>query len=458
MKKMLSFITLVWLTSYAGAQCWTSFDAGAEHSTAIQFNTLWTWGYNCCGQLGNGTLVNTNAPAQVDSSNNWQSVSGNTFHSIGIKTDGTLWAWGRNHEGQLGDGTFNDQLTPIQIGTENDWEIVSAGYENSYAMKSDHTIWGWGANGYSELGTASGPSVTLPTQIGSGSNWKIIKAGYRNAMGIKQDSTLWLWGSNSWGQIGNGSQIDQTIPFQIGTSKWIDASIYWNHTLAIRADGTLWGWGNNFNQKLGDSAHTDYNYTTPVQIGSDSDWLKIHGGYHHSVGIKNDGSLWTWGANDYGQLGDTTSGQRIEPLQVGTKNNWVRISSGQNFVMALDDTDSLFTWGDNAKGSLGDNTNTNRPDILPINCTYFAGLNELQNGTERITIYPNPSDDFVTLDFGEEKMLSLVLYDLSGKIVRQQDIKNVPTYTLANLQSGIYILALTKADGNVISLKLIRTP
>jgi|688.fasta_scaffold209737_1 alpha-tubulin suppressor-like RCC1 family protein len=431
MKHILLLTILILLKINLVAQCWNLIDAGGVHSLAIRNNSLWAWGYNVVGQLGNGNTINTSTPMQIGISTNWKMISGDVFHSLGIKNDGTLWAWGRNHFGQIGDSTFIDKLLPIQIGTDTTWELVSAGYENSYAMKTNKTIWGWGANGYSELGSTASSSKIVPTQIGSSSDWQIIKAGYRDAMAIKSDSTLWMWGWNGWGQIGNGTQNVQSIPFQIGNSKWIEVSGGWSHTLAIKSDGTLWGWGHNQNKKLGDTNYASFYYTSPIQIGTNSDWLKIQAGYSHSVGIKNNGTLWTWGWNGYGQLGDTTNSYRITPKQIGVKNNWKEISTGQHFIMALDDNDSLFTWGLNQYGGLGDGTFINSNVILPIICSFPLPIDESNLNLELYSNYVKiicslPSKPLKKLiiyksingiNFNELKSFNLINFNPESKLI-----------------------------------------
>jgi len=305
-----------------------TFSAGAQHSLAISADgTLWAWGLNTNGQTGLGTTTgNQTTPAQVGTATNWIQVSAGHIHSNAIRSDGTLWAWGAGGNGQTGLGTTTGtQTTPAQVGTATNWTQVSAEQSHSLAIRSDGTLWSWGfnANGRTGLGISSLTNTLVPTQVGIDTTWSQVSAGESYSLALRSDGTLWAWGSNENGQTGLGITAgDQTTPAQVGTvTNWTQVSAGANHSHAIRSDGTLWAWGTNADGRTGLGTTTG-NQTTPLQVGTASDWLlaDVSTMGIHSLAMKTDDSLWTWGTNNHAQLGKgitTTSGQGA-----GT-NNWI---------------------------------------------------------------------------------------------------------------------------------------
>ena len=196
--------------------CWQSISAGYKYSLALKTDgTLWAWGHNGFGQIGDGTNINKNAPIQIGNATNWQSISAGNFFSLALKTDGTLWAWGRNLWGQLGDGTNTDKNSPTQIGVDTDWQSIIAGDNHSLALKTDGTLWAWGLNFYGQFGDGTNTSSNTPTQIGSSNDWQSISGGNIYSLALKTDGSLWAWGSNEFGELGDGTNIDKNIPIYI---------------------------------------------------------------------------------------------------------------------------------------------------------------------------------------------------------------------------------------------------
>ena len=222
-----------------------------EVNVTMTDGTLWTWGYNGNGQLGDNTLTNSNIPVQEYTlSDDWTKVSSGSQHSAAIKSNGTLWTWGYNNSGQLGDGTSTDRLTPVQEATGTaDWVAVAAGSIHTMALKSNGTLWTWGNNSWGQLGDGTTTPRLTPVQEATvATDWNAIAVGTYHTVARKADGTLWSWGQNEFGQLGDGTITGRLTPVQEATeaTDWAAVAAGSNHTVALKADGTLWAWGQNF--------------------------------------------------------------------------------------------------------------------------------------------------------------------------------------------------------------------
>ena len=342
--------------------------AGREHTMVIRENgTLWAWGNNSNGRLGDGTTTDRSAPIQVGTFSNWKTITAGVDHSAGIRDDGTLWVWGNNTYAQLGDGTKTQRLSPVQIGADTNWKEVSAGNAFTIAIKENGTLWVWGVSNNGQLGTGQNTERATPTQIGSLTTWNVISAGNAHTMAVREDGGLWVCGSNSDGQVGNNSTNISLSFTQIrNTDKWIIISAGDSHSISIREDGSLWGWGLNTNGQVGNNSTTSP-LRAPNQIGSETNWKTVSAGGSHSIAIKNDGSLYAWGNNGSGRLGDGTTTQRTSPVSIGTDKDWKAVSAGQEHTAAIKNDGTLWTWGNNSNGRLGDGTTA--PQTSPVQIT-----------------------------------------------------------------------------------------
>src|SRR5439155_1562430 len=187
--------------------------AGDTHTVALKSDgTLWAWGLNAYGQLGDGTTSRDRAsPVAVGADSNWSAVAAGKgengrAHTVALKTDGTLWAWGHNGFGELGDGTPLSRSSPVQVGSTTDWMVVCAGASHTVALKSHGTLWAWGINVDGQLGDGTTATQRLePVQVGTATNWAAVAAGVSHTVALKADGTLWAWGQNTFGQLGAGT-------------------------------------------------------------------------------------------------------------------------------------------------------------------------------------------------------------------------------------------------------------
>ena len=334
----------------------------------VKTGSLWMWGLNSYGgYLGDNTTIDRSSPVQtISGGTNWRQLSVGRDGAVTIKTDGTLWAWGNNTNGQLGDNTVIKKSSPIQtVAAGTNWKQASTGGYHTACIKTDGTLWIWGKNAQGQLGDNTVIRKSSPVQtIAGGTNWKQVATGKNITGTIKTDGTLWAWGEGGYGSLGDNIGVDKSSPVQTvaGGTNWNQVVCGAQHMLAVKTDGTLWGWGRNDIAMLGDN--TIINRISPVQtVAGGTNWKQPSAGQFFSSCIKTDGTLWTWGYNNYGQLGDNTVIQRNSPVQtIAGGTNWKQAGSlnnengGQPSMSCIKTDGTLWTWGGNTYGGLGDNT------------------------------------------------------------------------------------------------------
>jgi alpha-tubulin suppressor-like RCC1 family protein len=346
---------------------WQRIACGELHTLALRSDgTLWAWGLNARGQLGDGSVINKSAPTQIGSDTDWVSIACGAQHSLALKSDGTLWAWGYNNTGQLGLGNNTGKSTPAQVGTDNKWVAVAGGYYHTLALKSDGSLWAWGWSAYGQVGDGSNNSRNAPVRIGADTSWTSIACGVYHSLALKSDGSLWAWGNNFNGQVGDSSSTNRNAPVRIGRNRnWIHITAGQSHSLALRGDGTLWAWGNNASAQLGDSLSN--NVRVPARIGQAADWVDIAAGLLHNYGVRADGTLYAWGINTDGQLGDSSRPLAVRPfaLQRSTRE-WLRVATGSSHSIALKSDGTLWAWGGNNTGELGDGSTLSKASPVQI--------------------------------------------------------------------------------------------
>jgi len=349
---------------------------------------LWSWGYNEEGQLGLNDIVSRSSPVQIGSAQSWENLGNRGRRNNGggaIKDDGTLWMWGRNQYGGLGQNDITQRSSPVQVpGTT--WDKFSAGVLKGAAIKTDGTLWVWGRNDTGDyagqLGQNNKTNYSSPVQI-PGTTWQHVSSGGGSMTAIKTDGTLWAWGGNvGSGQLGQNNLTKYSSPVQIPGTTWNHTWAGADNTFATKTDGTLWGIGRNDSGQL--AQNDTVQRSSPIQIpgtwaiGSNN---QIGIGYFRVAATKTDGTLWAWGNNSQGQLGQNSTTTYSSPIQVGSDTTWSVIQGGGVGFGAIKTDGTLWTWGRNQYGGLGQNDRTYRSSPVQIPGTWKIGEGALSLGS-----------------------------------------------------------------------------
>jgi len=345
---------------------------GGARGTVVRKSdgTVWTWGANFSGKLGIGldqtNLARQLVPTEVHGAGNlgfFNSVSaimGGEVHNVALKSDGTVWTWGANMFGQLGNGSTNAASTPVQANGLSSIKALGGRGYHTLAVDSGGAIWGWGWNAAGELGNGTSNFTTIPLMVVGLTNPAMVSAGYKFSIAMMPDGTVYQWGHGR--VIGNSPTPVQTP----GLSNIIAVSAGWDHALALRSDHTVWAWGLNGNGEVGDG--TTSNRVAPVQITALSNIVAVSGGDWHSAALDSTGLVWKWGRNDVGQLGFGTSDPNPHPLPATIQldnfgfgfSNIVLVAARDWHNIALKADGSVWQWGANDQGQCGDNTTVDR--------------------------------------------------------------------------------------------------
>jgi alpha-tubulin suppressor-like RCC1 family protein len=344
--------------------------AGFWHTVAVRADgSLWTWGTNSHGQLGDSAVLSSAVPRRVGPGNSWIGVAAGRFYTIALRADGTLWGWGDNELGQLAQGTFGTHLnTPVQLGTATNWQSLSTGPYHVVALQEDESLWVWGGNPAGQLSNGSHASKSTPQSLIPEHRWLSAAGGDGHTLAVRADGTLWACGANESGQIGDGTYAPGfPIPpwdgplnlIQVGTeTNWASVQARGNRSVGIRTDGSVWVWGNNFAAQCGTG--TPGLIVRPQRI-SEVPWHCLAPGESHTVAVRN-GTLWMWG-NTFGWSTNIFT----TPQLIDTNAIWSAVATGIQHTVGLRADGTLWAWGYNSDGQLGNGSHTNcaRPVQVP---------------------------------------------------------------------------------------------
>ncbi|WNG57907.1 hypothetical protein F0U59_26500 [Archangium gephyra] len=341
----------------------TLVDSGAYDSGLVREDgTVWVWG-NPYFHFSQDP-----APSPMAGLTNVVAIASGGEHVLARRADGTVWAWGNNGSGELGDGTaYQWRNTAAPVLDLTNVVSVTAGWGFSLALRADGTVWAWGANwsGQLGLGETSDWYVLRPVQVPGLVDVVAISAGGAHALALREDGTVWAWGDNAYGQLGGATASDWSFaPVQVpGLSdvKSIEAGLHFN--MVMRVNGTLWAWGDNWGGQLGDGTTT--NRSTPMQVPGLPKLKALAGGSGHVLALAKNGTLWAWGDNSSGQLGDGTRIDRLTPAPVPQLGKVVAIAAGHHHSLAVRKDGSAWGWGYNLFGSVGDGTASSEPRLTP---------------------------------------------------------------------------------------------
>ena len=316
------------------------YNAGAAGTSLDTAQTVRAWGYNQYGQLGNNSTTDSHLPVPVSGLTEVTAVASGLYHSMALKSDGSVWAWGYNLSGQLGNNSTTDSHVPVPVklsdGTPLSGVIaIASGDNHSLALKSDGSAWAWGNNPYGQLGNNSTTDSHVPVPISSLTGVAAIAAGGgTHSMALKSDGSVWSWGLNSRGELGNNSTANSSVPVAVpglGAGTGVTAiAAGSSHSMALKSDGSVWAWGYNQYGQLGNNSTTDSH--VPVPVSGLAGVTAIACGPYHSLALKSDGSVWAWGYNLSGLLGNNSTTESHVPVPVSGLAGVISIAVGNGLV------------------------------------------------------------------------------------------------------------------------------
>jgi len=361
--------------------------AGAGHSLLVRPDgSLYAWGSNANGQLGNNSTTDSSVPVAVSlgaapAGTRFVQVAAGNSYSLALTADGTLYAWGDNSKGQLGNTTTTQSNVPVAVSqgataTTTRFVQVAAGQYHSLAVTADGTLYAWGDNSKGQLGNNSTTQSNVPAAVSRGAGatttlYKQVAAGYFHSLAVSADGTLYAWGDNSKGQLGNNSTTNSSVLVAVSqgagatTTRFGQVAAGQYRSLALAADGTRYAWGDNTNGQLGNNSTTQSNVLVAVSLGAapaGTSFTQVALGSAGLHALAADGSVYAWGTNTSGQLGNNSTTNSSVPVaaQAPATTGYVQAAgAGGGHSLGLRADGTLYAWGQNNLGQLGNNTTTN---------------------------------------------------------------------------------------------------
>jgi alpha-tubulin suppressor-like RCC1 family protein len=347
---------------------------GNRHTCRLVGETLWCWGHNDSGQLGDGTIVDRHTAASVAGDMSFAAVSAGGSHTCGITTEGSTYCWGSNSKGQLGDGTLVDQAKPKQVAPDLTFVEVNAGGSHTCGLTASREAYCWGWNSRGQLGDGTTDDRHTPTPVSGEISFVTLsvgdaasEAGGEFSCGVTFSGATFCWGRNFSGQLGDGTGITQLTPVRVlETVGFTLVRGGGSHACALAGDTRAFCWGT---YGLGNGSQSTE--LRPMGVAGGLTFLSISAGGHHTCGVDNRGVI-CWGHNDFGQLGDGTSTEQLSPVRVPTSETIAEVSAGGKHSCGATATGETYCWGSNEYGQLGDGSTIDRlaPTLvsLPLCC------------------------------------------------------------------------------------------
>lgn len=346
------------------------FESGLSHSIILKKDgTVWALGDNSSGQLGLGDVLATKEPVKIEGLSDIVAIETGINHSLALKKDGTLWAWGDNSSLQLIDNIkipsdIEERICkiPFEVKTHSDVKSIAAGYARTLVIKNDGSVWIHSLPPIKK----SENSDYISLKIENLGNIKSVDVGKGHIISLREDGTVWSWGDNVWGQMGDGSQNHHnTYDYKYyeatqakGLTGIVQVSAGGLHSVALKDDGTVWTWGGNFYGEIGNG--TDQYCLEPYMVEGLEDIIAIDAGNNHTVALKKDGTVWVWGKNDCGQLGNGSTDRRsLRPVMVEGLTGVISIKAGMENTIAIKEDGTIWAWGKNDFGQLGEGSMDN---------------------------------------------------------------------------------------------------
>lgn len=401
--KLSSTFLILLISSIVNAQ-FIGTGSTNQHSVIVKPDgKIYSWGLNSYWQLGNKSSVNTNTPVAaytggVLGGKVITQVANGSNHTVALSNDGKIYAWGLNNYGQVGNGTIGVAIEPVLIssnGTLNGKTAiqVAAGLEHTVALATDGTVYAWGNNSNGQLGDGTNNNSNVPVAVYnsgvlSGKNIIQIAAGANHSVALASDGTVYAWGNNTNGQLGNGTNNSSNVPVAVFTSGELNGKLIIkiaagvNHTVALASDGTVYTWGLNGAGQLGNGNFNDYNVPVAVNTSgvlNGKSISQIAAGGYFTLALSSDNQIYSWGSNGSGQLGNGNNNNSNVPVAVDQSvilsgKIISQIAAGNVHALALTSDGLVATWGNNANGQLGNGNNNNSNVPVAVNQSSMGAL------------------------------------------------------------------------------------
>lgn len=465
MKKQILYISAL-LVSLAVSLLFPSsgsaqkISGGVYHSLAIcSDGTVMGWGSNTYGELGNGANGTVeHHPVAASGLTGMTVIGGGASFTVALKNDSTVWTWGSNADGELGNGSVAGfSNIPVQVGSLTSVVSIARGIQNACALRSDGTVWNWGYNGYGELGNGTVNGFNnIPVQVSGLTGITAIAGGAYHSLALKKDGTVWAWGYNGSGELGNGNNTNTLVPVQVSGLTGVTAIACGNSfSIVIRNDSTVWTWGSNLEGELGNGVSNNGSYFA-VQVSGLTKVIAIAGGVHHTLALKKNGTVWAWGYNGLGQLGNGTNKDSNIPVQVNGLSGITAVAAGYAHSLAMKNNGKIWDWGYNNFGQLGNgnNTDSNVPIEVSGLCQVTTAITESLD-LKSVSVYPNPLENELTIS-GTKASGSATIYDVNGKeIMIQHTLNGNSEMNTSSVKPGFYVLTYREGDKSV-NIKLVK--